>query len=113
MAGDISHLTALGSTLSRIGDDHVGQNSKNEIVKGSSSPLGRTVNWIKSWLGLGGGSTKAAMKSVITTIRSTEGMGDRFAEIAEGPPGQRVDSGHAHHRARGLQGHQRSGALQE
>lgn len=93
MPGDISQLTNLGQTLGRIGDQHVGLDGENRISAGSSNWLGRAVNWVKSALGLGDGGTSRVMEHVVGKIRDTEGMGDRFAEIARGRLGSALSRG--------------------
>ncbi|MDD9302054.1 MAG: hypothetical protein HUK40_06785 [Desulfobacter sp.] len=95
MPGDMSQLNRLNQSMGRIGDQHLGLDSQNRITQGSTNWLGRAVNWVKSALGIKGQErdNKAIMNHVIATIKETQGMGDRFADIAKGRLSSALDRG--------------------
>ena len=82
MPNTIASLNRLQQAMSNIDKQHVGLSDQGQLKADSGSWLGRVVNNIKS---LGGNdNTKAIMNHVVQTIRDTEGLGDRFADIAAG-----------------------------
>ena len=95
MPGDIQGLRGLEQQFATIGDRHVDLGGANQIQAGAGSWLGRAVNWIKSALNIGNTATinSSIMNHVVARIRDTEGMGDRFAEIARGRLGSALTRG--------------------
>jgi hypothetical protein len=95
MPGDIQGLRGLEQQFATIGDRHVGLDGQNQIQAGAGNWLGRAVNWIKSALNIGNTATinSSIMNHVVARIRDTEGMGDRFAEIARGRLGSALTRG--------------------
>lgn len=91
MPNTIASLNRLQQAMSNIDKQHVGLSDQGQLKADSGSWLGRVVNNIKS---LGGNdNTKAIMNHVVQTIRDTEGLGDRFADIAAGRLGSALSRG--------------------
>lgn len=95
MPGNIEGLTQLAQTFNTIGDRHVALGGDRQIQAGAGNWLGRAVNWIKSALNIGGAANvnSSIMSHVVGRIRDTEGMGDRFAEIARNRLGSALTRG--------------------
>ncbi|MBI9089828.1 MAG: hypothetical protein JEZ12_11480 [Desulfobacterium sp.] len=95
MPQNIQSLASLNEVFSNVGDRHVGLKDQNQLQVGANNWLGRTVNWIKSALNIGGAAqeNRSIMNHVIGTIRDTPGMGDRFAQIAKGNFGSALEKG--------------------
>ncbi|MES2598980.1 MAG: hypothetical protein V4662_26860 [Verrucomicrobiota bacterium] len=80
----IAQLRNVAQNFNVIGDEHAKVTRQSEVRADSTSWAGRAVNWIKAKLNISNAAdtNKNLMTGVLRQIRDTEGLGDRFVDIA-------------------------------
>lgn len=80
---NINELNTFAGQLNALGGEHLGINAQGNTVPATSSLAGRFVNWVRSRHSEAAAQgNRDVMQRIISTIRQTEGLGDRFADIA-------------------------------
>ncbi len=79
----INDLNIIAQRLGAFGKEHLGIDPRGHTVPTTSSLGGRIVNWIRSrHSDTAAQANRDVMDGLINTIRQTDDLGDRFADIA-------------------------------
>lgn len=79
----INDLSIIAQRLGAFGKEHLGIDPRGHTVPTTSSLGGRIVNWIRSrHSDTAAQANRDVMDGLINTIRQTDELGDRFADIA-------------------------------
>lgn len=79
----INDLNIIAQRLGAFGKEHLGIDPRGHTVPTTSSLGGRIVNWIRSrHSDTAAQANRDVMDGLINTIRQTDELGDRFADIA-------------------------------
>lgn len=79
----INDLNIIAQRLGAFGREHLGLNQQGHTVPTTSSLGGRIANWIRSrHSDTAAQANRDVMTGIINTIRQTDDLGDRFADIA-------------------------------
>ena len=79
----INDLNLIAQRLGAFGREHLGLNQQGHTVPTTSSLGGRIANWIRSrHSDTAAQANRDVMTGIINTIRQTDDLGDRFADIA-------------------------------
>ena len=79
----INDLNIIAQRLGAFGKEHLGIDPQGHTVPTTSSLGGRIVNWIRSrHSDTAAQANRDVMDGLINTIRQTDDLGDRFADIA-------------------------------
>lgn len=90
----IQALNTMASQLATIDNQHLGQDGAGAINAKTHSWGGRVVSTVQAQHNTTvADANRAVMNSLINTIRTTEGMGDRFASIAAQKFGKMLTDG--------------------
>lgn len=79
----VNELNTIAQTLDRIGSQHLGMDRQGQIVQTTSSLRGRIINWIRSrHSDTAALANRNVMNGIIDMIRHTDGLGERFVDLA-------------------------------
>lgn len=79
----INDLNTIAQRLGAFGKEHLGIDRQGHTVPTTSSLGGRIANWIRSrHSDTAAQANRDVMTGIINTIRQTDDLGDRFADIA-------------------------------
>ena len=79
----INDLNIIAQRLGAFGKEHLGIDRQGHTVPTTSSLGGRIANWIRSrHSDTAAQANRDVMTGIINTIRQTDDLGDRFADIA-------------------------------
>lgn len=79
----INDLNIIAQRLGAFGKEHLGIDPRGHTVPTTSSLGGRIANWIRSrHSDTAAQANRDVMTGIINTIRQTDDLGDRFADIA-------------------------------
>lgn len=79
----INDLNIIAQRLGAFGKEHLGIDRQGHTVPTTSSLGGRIASWIRSrHSDTAAQANRDVMTGIINTIRQTDDLGDRFADIA-------------------------------
>ena len=96
----INDLNIIAQRLGAFGKEHLGIDHRGHTVPTTSSLGGRIASWIRSrHSDTAAQANRDVMTGIINTIRQTDDLGDRFADIARKSLESRLAAGRPPERA--------------